>query len=437
MKSKKLGLLGVCLLVVLSLVCPVNLLADYSPLPSGTTNSLIDACFTNQTTGFVVGGDGTLLRTTNAGSSWTSILTSLSNAFYSVFFINQSTGYVVGSGGVVLKTTNDGVNWTASFPTSPALRSIYFQDQNTGYIVGSFSTCMKTTNGGTNWVYQTIPVNDEMLSRIVFSQGKGFIGVGLGVTPMYTTTDGGNTWVSDKSKFRNGNGDIRISDICFCGNGIGYAVGSDVIAVGSVVRTVIFRTTDNGNTWIELTTSNSNAYLSGLAVAPNHPEIIYAVGSYFNDPTNNNRAIILASTNSGGSLQETPWGVNNTWLNGATTTLSNAYLVGSNGTIVTTTMPIGINPISSEIPKEFSLSQNYPNPFNPTTNINFAVTKTGNVTIKVFDITGREVATLVNEKLNAGTYTVDFNASNLTSGTYFYKMTADNFSQTKKMVLVK
>ena len=83
------------------------------------------------------------------------------------------------------------------------------------------------------------------------------------------------------------------------------------------------------------------------------------------------------------------------------------------------------------------LSQNYPNPFNPVTNIKFSVAKTGLVKLSVFDITGKEVAMLVNEELNAGTYNYDFNALHLSNGIYFYRLETNNFTETKKMVLIK
>ncbi len=97
----------------------------------------------------------------------------------------------------------------------------------------------------------------------------------------------------------------------------------------------------------------------------------------------------------------------------------------------------GVTPVSNELPSAFRLEQNYPNPFNPETNIKFAVAKTGSVTLKVFDVSGREVAMLVNEELSAGTYNFDFNASHLASGIYFYKLVTNSFTDTKKMVLVK
>ncbi len=106
--------------------------------------------------------------------------------------------------------------------------------------------------------------------------------------------------------------------------------------------------------------------------------------------------------------------------------------------------PIGIKNISSEIPSAFSLSQNYPNPFNPVTKIRFAVPlchsgvgRNPLVVLTVFDILGKVVATLVNESLQPGTYETTFDASNLTSGIYFYQLQSDNFIQTKKLTLIK
>ncbi len=101
-------------------------------------------------------------------------------------------------------------------------------------------------------------------------------------------------------------------------------------------------------------------------------------------------------------------------------------------------LPIGINTLSTEVPDAFSLSQNYPNPFNPTTKIKFDVKSATNINIKVFDVTGREVAKLVNnEFVKAGTHEVTFDAARFASGVYFYTLEADNVKLTKKMMLVK
>ena len=100
-------------------------------------------------------------------------------------------------------------------------------------------------------------------------------------------------------------------------------------------------------------------------------------------------------------------------------------------------VPVGIHNISSVVPKEFSLLQNNPNPFNPVTTIKFNIPKLSDVKLIVYDILGKEVSRLVNTKLAAGSYTYNFNATNLSSGVYFYKIEAGNFSDIKKMVVIK
>lgn len=97
----------------------------------------------------------------------------------------------------------------------------------------------------------------------------------------------------------------------------------------------------------------------------------------------------------------------------------------------------GIQQTGNEVPSGFSLEQNYPNPFNPVTNIKFSIPKAGFVNLKVYDVTGREVAKLVDQNLNAGTFNYDFDASFLSSGIYFYSLSADGYNNVKKMILVK
>jgi hypothetical protein len=99
----------------------------------------------------------------------------------------------------------------------------------------------------------------------------------------------------------------------------------------------------------------------------------------------------------------------------------------------------GVNGITNNIstPKSFVLSQNYPNPFNPTTVIQYEIPKSAMVTLKVYDILGREVKTLVNQYENSGNYSINFNASNLSSGVYFYQLRSGSYIVTKKMVLLK
>jgi len=98
---------------------------------------------------------------------------------------------------------------------------------------------------------------------------------------------------------------------------------------------------------------------------------------------------------------------------------------------------VGITNIFTEAPAKFTLSQNYPNPFNPVTKILFSIPKNEFVTLKVYDILGNEAAQLVNSSLNAGTYEYSFDGSSLSSGIYFYKITTENFTDTKRMSLIK
>lgn len=99
--------------------------------------------------------------------------------------------------------------------------------------------------------------------------------------------------------------------------------------------------------------------------------------------------------------------------------------------------PIGLIPVSNEVPNQFKLEQNYPNPFNPTTKIKFAIPEAGNVTLKIFDVNGKEIVTLVNQHLLAGIYETDWQGINYASGVYFYSISAGKYTETRKMILMK
>ena len=126
-----------------------------------------------------------------------------------------------------------------------------------------------------------------------------------------------------------------------------------------------------------------------------------------------------------------------------TSTVNNIHMFHAEPLDNATLLKLGFSRIptavkeSNELPMEFSLSQNYPNPFNPTTNIKFSLPKGSHVTLSVYDVLGKIVATLVNEDKSAGTYEVDFNASKLSSGIYFYQIVTPNYSATKKLLLMK
>jgi hypothetical protein len=105
--------------------------------------------------------------------------------------------------------------------------------------------------------------------------------------------------------------------------------------------------------------------------------------------------------------------------------------------IDTSALPIGINSKQNKIPKEFTLHQNYPNPFNSATSIKIDIAKSCLIILKVYDISGREIKTLINENRNGGSYIINFDASEFASGVYFYRIEAGDFTDTKKMLFVK
>ncbi len=121
----------------------------------------------------------------------------------------------------------------------------------------------------------------------------------------------------------------------------------------------------------------------------------------------------------------------NVYVTGASNGAGNDYVTIKYSSIT------GIQSNNNQIPLNYSLKQNYPNPFNPSTKIEFSLPADGNVKLSVYDISGREIQNLVDNYLNAGTYSIDFNASELSTGTYFYRLTSGSFNETKKMILVK
>ncbi len=122
-------------------------------------------------------------------------------------------------------------------------------------------------------------------------------------------------------------------------------------------------------------------------------------------------------------------------LNKITFTEHKGWIVGRNGTILTTLISSSVDEIVN--PSDFNLMQNYPNPFNPTTTIKYQIPELSFVTIKVYDVLGNEVVTLINQEKPAGTYEVEFDGTGLPSGIYFYQLQAGESVETKKMVLIK
>lgn len=382
------------------------------------------------------------------GDNWHSINTGTSMGLWGIDFISTNTGWVVGEGGVIRRTSNEGLNWTVqNSGTSSILYSVDFLNENFGIAVGDERTILRTTNGGTNWTRINIGLGDKLRRVQIVSENLIFAVGDPG--NVFKSTNGGLTWENKSTMFNGG-----IKGIDFTSNSNGYVVGLS----GSVFKTsntgtdwnlvnipvmhtleeIDFINPDNGiavgyeaaiykiseGVWNNITTPYSNWLFDVEYLNEN---IVYAVGS---------TGALLKSTN-GGLTWNDMWSGNQTLNDISIPAASVAYICTDAGKVLKGTSLTGINPISSIVPDKFSLSQNYPNPFNPSTKIKFALAKNENVSLTVFDITGKNIQTLVNSNLIAGEYEVDFNAMNLSSGIYYYRLTTGSFVETKKMNLIK
>jgi len=192
----------------------------------------------------------------------------------------------------------------------------------------------------------------------------------------------------------------------------------------------VSRSTDNGKSWATLGNGlNGNIY----AIIADNNHNIYAAAYYGNGIyclKNNSNVRITDNT----GLTDTNFSIYN-W---AKDTNGNLYCGTITGKVFYGIYsPSNVEESNNLFPLKFNLEQNYPNPFNPTTIINYQIPKRGLVVLKVYDILGREVTTLVNEEKQAGSYEVEFNGSSFSSGVYFYRIEAGSFSDTKKLLLLK
>ena len=207
-------------------------------------------------------------------------------------------------------------------------------------------------------------------------------------------------------------------------NGVSFTEANNGTAVGTFG--IILRTTNRGINWISQTSGTSNTLNSVCFTDVNNGMTVGITGT------------ILRTTNGGTTWISQTSGTSNYLNSVSIIDAYNGTAVGMTGTILRTTNGgVFVNQISSEIPERFSLYQNYPNPFNPSTKINYDIPKASYVKLIVYDVLGKKIATLVNEKLSSGSYEVDWNGSGYPSGVYFYKLTTGDYVETKKMILLK
>ncbi|MBS1551334.1 MAG: T9SS type A sorting domain-containing protein [Bacteroidetes bacterium] len=392
--------------------------SGWVPQNSGTPQDLYAVKFVSSTIGWAVGDGGVILKTNNGGTNWILQNSGIFYALRGVSFISETTGYCCGDNGTILKTTNGGGNWIfQNTGTTTTFYSIYSISADTVLACGSGLVC-RTQTGGQNWTISNLSTEGVNLS-INFNSGRGWMGDDEGF--IKRSLNRGISWsTSYTMNFGQYN---HISSVLFKTSSTGWACG--YYLTGSVFTGVILKTTSGGLSWSNNVTGISN--------------FLWSI-SFANENTGwvSGRGIILRTTNGGENwIQQNP--NTNQDLNSICFVSENyGWSVGDFGIILKTENGgVGIRNINSEIPTTFSLSQNYPNPFNPATKIKFDLVKSGLVKLTVYDILGKEVATLVNENLSAGSYETDFDGSNLPSGVYFYRIETNEFTQAKKMILNK
>ena len=278
--------------------------------------------------------------------------------------------------------------------------------------VGDSGIIIKTTNGGTNWIplisETENPLRGVKMTDISYGYAVGEQGTIL------KTTNGGTSWFSQSSGTNNG-----LRDIDFFDSYNGIIVGDS----GKILQT-----TDGGIHWEQKFSGTINDLYNVFYIDLNKVFIVGDLG------------IILGSSDSGSNWICVASQTQNPLLNSIFfTDVNQGIAVGTDGIIIRTKSG-GLTDVIDNVynvSSKYSLEQNYPNPFNPTTTINYEIPERGFVTLKVYDILGREVTILINEEKPAGSYEVQFTASGLTSGIYFYQIKAGEYSETKKMILLK
>ena len=460
---------------------------NWMELNTGVNLNITNCYFLNQNIGWVVGDNGAIFKTTNGGNSWITQYSNTTQSLLGLYFLNSNTGHVTGHSGTYLKTTNGGLNWISK--VSGALHrmsAICFADLNTGWMVGGTfpggnTQILKTINGGDNWVSQTLPTT-TWLDEIMFVNSNTGWSVGNQGT-IIKTTNGGASIPSPPVLTYPPNNAINISVIptllwntsqgatsyhVQISTVANFYVITDSATISSPQYQVTSGKLINGYTYFWRVNASNPAGTSGWSsiwsfstgIYPPAPILISPPNGFIGTPTTPtliwdsllninyyrieisripNFLLIVDSATTVQSQYTVPTGllfdnITYFWRVNA----SNSLGTGPWSEVWSfTPQPTGISPIAGKIPTSFNLFQNYPNPFNPLTNIKFDIPKSSYVKITVYDNLGKEVAKLVDKKLPAGSYEVDWNASNYASGIYFYRIETNEFSDVKKMILIK
>ena len=402
---------------------------------SGVNTDFLKVHFINSYTGYIVGENGEIIKTTNTGENWVTLNSGTTQNLRSVFFVNADTGWVVGTDDILI-TTNGGNTWTYQQSVITTMNDIDFSNVNTGWVVGTVGRILHTTNGGTNWEQQTSGTTEHFSSVDFIDSAKGWT-VGTNGS-IYFTLNAGSNWLQQNSGTTQ-----DLYSVDFINENTGWTVG---------YNGTIKKTTNGGNSWNTQdagTTRDFNSVdfevgLTGLRGWVLSPYKLYnstngGITWTEQDMAPNTQGIgqryfSISKPVSKYSELSTTGTIGVDDFSEAIT----AYIVGDSGTIQKTTNGgVFVTNNNTTIPDMYALHQNYPNPFNPGTTITFDLPKSGFVSLIIYDVLGREVAVLLNKKLKAGSYTGTWNAESYNSGVYFYRLTAGDYVETKKMLLIK
>ena len=416
--------------------------------PNLNGGTIKDMTFLDSLTGFAITTTDPslrsfILKTTNGGDNWNFVHTYTTPAtgvsFYRILFANSNTGYAcVNYNFVFFKTTNAGENWVN---ISSPWGFVDMQVINSDTVIGVSSSgfdggVFRSTNGGHNWQAMWSGGSSSNPQKIyMVNKDLGFTEDENASNYMKRTTNGGFNWAEISGE--------KFKDIVFSDSHTGWKVYSS-----------IKKTTDGGISWFVQQTPNiTTSFTNKAGLCALNKDTVWMVGAYYN-----NGGVVFKTTNGG-----TNWGYQIPNTSYPVTSLYNINFVdskqgwvfviyGTNNLLFhtkvggnDTTFFTGINNNISTKLSDYQLFQNYPNPFNSRTVIRYIVTGSpigslgdDRVILKVYDVQGHEVQTLVQGKLNPGVYEYIFNGNSLSSGIYFYSMIIDGkVLGTKKMLMIK
>ncbi|MEN8208065.1 MAG: YCF48-related protein [Candidatus Fermentibacteria bacterium] len=389
---------------------------------SGTSAYLLGVFAVDSLTCWATGSVATILNTLDGGYSWTEQSSPVAGTLYSVFFTDASTGWIVGEFGNILHTADAGVNWVEQTNSSNVdLWSVHFVDGNNGWAVGGkfFSSSnvrviCHTSNGGASWSTQHYESYKPSLHGVFFADESTGYAVGEGAT-ILATTNGGSTWVEQTAGITS-----HLEDVYFTSPDTGFVVGQNG---------VILYTTDSGANWDQLT-SGTTDWLGGAWF--HGTETGWTVGG------SNDTAVILSTANAG-SLWEQQAANTDTLLRDVHfVNLDIGWAVGAYGMIVHTSSGGGTSIEGSHVPDSESLNlRNAPDPFSIVTTVSFNLNSTGQVSLHVFDLSGRLVMIPLDEPLQSGTHSVVVNAEDLDSGVYIYRLDTGSILAYERFVLLR